>query len=44
MDDVLFQYVKDKKVKAHDAYMKATEKARFAPLLKAEGGTPEPGA
>jgi twitching motility protein PilT len=44
MDDVLFQYVKDKKVTAHDAYMKATDKARFLPLLKAEGGAPEPGA
>ncbi len=43
MDDVLFQYVKDKKVTAHDAYMKATDKPRFAPLLKAEGGTPDPG-
>jgi twitching motility protein PilT len=34
MDDVLFQYAKDGKVSAHDAYMKATEKARFEPLLK----------
>jgi len=33
MDDVLFQYVKDGKVTARDAYMKATEKARFEPLL-----------
>jgi twitching motility protein PilT len=33
MDDVLFQYVKDGKVSARDAYMKATEKARFEPLL-----------
>jgi twitching motility protein PilT len=34
MDDVLFAYVKDGKVKPHDAYMKATDKGRFEPLLK----------
>jgi twitching motility protein PilT len=36
MDDVLFAYVKDKKITAHDAYMKATDKGRFEPLLPAE--------
>ncbi|HPG24208.1 MAG: PilT/PilU family type 4a pilus ATPase [Spirochaetaceae bacterium] len=34
MDDVLFDYVKQGKVSAQDAYMKATDKARFEPLLK----------
>jgi twitching motility protein PilT len=34
MDDVLFQYAKEGKITAHDAYMKATEKARFEPLVK----------
>lgn len=34
MDDVLFACVKDGKVSAQDAYMKATEKARFEPLLQ----------
>jgi len=43
MDDVLFAYAKDGKVSAHDAYMKATDKARFEPLLQAEGGDPLPG-
>ncbi len=33
MDDVLFQHAKDGVITAHDAYMKATEKARFEPLL-----------
>ncbi|MGH0033606.1 MAG: type IV pilus twitching motility protein PilT [Myxococcota bacterium] len=33
MDDVLFQYAKEGKVTAQDAYMKATEKARFEPLV-----------
>ena len=33
MDDVLFQYAKDRKITAQDAYMKATDKARFEPLL-----------
>jgi twitching motility protein PilT len=36
MDDVLFAYAKEGKVTAHDAYMKATEKARFEPLLPNE--------
>ncbi len=35
MDDVLFAFAKDGKITAQDAYMKATEKARFEPLLKA---------
>jgi len=33
MDDVLFQYAKDRKITAQDAYMKAIDKARFEPLL-----------
>ena len=33
MDDVLFEYVQEGKVSARDAYMKATNKARFEPLL-----------
>ena len=33
MDDVLFAYAKDGKISAQDAYMKATDKARFEPLL-----------
>ncbi len=33
MDDVLFAHAKDGTITAHDAYMKATEKARFEPLL-----------
>ena len=43
MDDVLFRYAKDGIVTAHDAYMKATDRARFEPLLQAEGGEPLPG-
>lgn len=43
MDDVLFAYAKDEIVTAHDAYMKATDKARFEPLLQAEDGEPLPG-
>ena len=43
MDDVLFGYAKGGIVTAHDAYMKATDKARFEPLLQAEGGEPLPG-
>jgi len=35
MDDVLFAYVKEKKITAQDAYMKATDKARFEPLRSA---------
>ncbi len=34
MDDVLFQYAKDGVVTPRDAYMKATDKQRFEPLLK----------
>jgi twitching motility protein PilT len=34
MDDVLFAYVKDGKIKAEDAFMKASDKARFEPLMK----------
>jgi twitching motility protein PilT len=37
MDDVLFAYAKEGKITAHDAYMKASEKARFEPLVKAAG-------
>lgn len=33
MDDVLFEYAKEGKVSGHDAYMKATDKARFESLL-----------
>lgn len=33
MDDVLFQHAKDGTITGQDAYMKATEKARFEPLL-----------
>lgn len=36
MDDVLFAYAKEGKVTAHDAYMKATDKGRFEPLVAAE--------
>ena len=43
MDDVLLAYAKDKVVTLHDAYMKATDKARFEPLPQAEGGEPPPG-
>lgn len=35
MDDVLFMHASDGVITAHDAYMKATEKARFEPLLEA---------
>jgi twitching motility protein PilT len=35
MDDVLFMHARDGVITAHDAYMKATEKARFEPLLDA---------
>jgi len=37
MDDVLFAYAKEGRVTGRDAYMKATEKARFEPLLEQEG-------
>ncbi len=33
MDDVLFQFAKSGKITAKDAFMKATDKARFEPLL-----------
>ena len=33
MDDVLFAYAKDGTITARDAYMKATDKQRFEPLL-----------
>jgi twitching motility protein PilT len=33
MDDVLFEYAKSGKITAQDAFMKATDKARFEPLL-----------
>ena len=36
MDDVLFDYAKAGRISAHDAYMKATDKARFEPLLAGE--------
>jgi twitching motility protein PilT len=36
MDDVLFEYAEAKKITAHDALMKATDKARFEPLLAAD--------
>ena len=34
MDDVLFEYAKKGTITGHDAYMKATDKGRFEPLLK----------
>jgi twitching motility protein PilT len=37
MDDVLFDYAKEGKISGKDAYMKASEKVRFEPLL----GTPQ---
>jgi twitching motility protein PilT len=40
MDDVLFAYAKEGKISAQDAYMKATEKGRFEPLLQAADGAP----
>jgi twitching motility protein PilT len=33
MDDVLFEYAKAGKIRGQDAYMKATDKPRFEPLL-----------
>jgi twitching motility protein PilT len=36
MDDALLELVQAKKVDAHDAYMKATDKTRFEPLLPKE--------
>ena len=43
MDDVLFEYAKEGKVTAHDAYMKASDKSRFEPLLEDAGGEAPPG-
>ncbi len=36
MDDVLFAYAKEGKIRAEDAYMKASDKARFEPLLASD--------
>jgi len=36
MDDALFGFVKDGKISAKDAYMKAADKGRFEPLVLAE--------
>ena len=36
MDDALFELVQSNKVGAYDAYLKATDKARFEPLLPKE--------
>jgi twitching motility protein PilT len=36
MDDALFEYVQSKQVSPHDAYMKASDKARFEALLPKE--------
>jgi twitching motility protein PilT len=36
MDDALFELASSNRVDPHDAYMKATEKARFEPLLPKE--------
>jgi Tfp pilus assembly pilus retraction ATPase PilT len=33
MDDALFALVKEGRILAQDAFLKATEKARFEPLL-----------
>ena len=38
MDDVLFAYAKEGKITAQDAYMKATDKARFEPLVDGQPG------
>ena len=37
MDDALFGYVKEGRITAQAAYMKATDKSRFEPLVRAEG-------
>jgi twitching motility protein PilT len=34
MDDALFAYAKERRISPRDAYMKASEKARFEPLLE----------
>ncbi len=36
MDDVLFAYAKEGKIRVEDAYMKANDKARFDPLLASD--------
>jgi twitching motility protein PilT len=36
MDDALFELVQANKIEAYDAYLKATDKARFEPLLPKE--------
>ena len=36
MDDALFELVASKRVAPYDAYLKATDKARFEPLLPKE--------
>lgn len=38
MDDALFGYVKEGRIRAEDAYMKANDKARFEKLLPKESG------
>ena len=38
MDDALFAFVKEGKISAQDAYMKANDKGRFEPLVVAEEG------
>jgi len=35
MDDVLLDYVRECKITAHDGYVRAADKARFEPLLRA---------
>jgi twitching motility protein PilT len=37
MDDALMQLVEDKRITAHEAYMKAHQKARFESMVKEEG-------
>jgi len=44
MDDVLFAFAKEGKITSHDAYMKATDKARFEPLLDSDGADLPPAA
>ncbi len=36
MDDVLFAFAREGKIRAEDAYMKASDKARFEPLLTSD--------
>jgi twitching motility protein PilT len=42
MDDVLFDFVKAGQITAHDAYLKATDKGRFEPLVDAEEAQSKP--